>query len=269
MQYFTASDGLRIAYYIDDFTKPWKQPDTLLLLHAAMGSARRYFEWVPALARHYRVVRMDMRGHGATEVPSADMPFSMDRLVADTVDLLDHIGCKAPHVAGNSAGGYIGQNLAISHPDRIKSLMLFSSTPGLRGSNWPLWLKRVEEIGLRAFLKEQLADRLPVDQMDPAHVEWFLDEAARVDATFVPRFVGTMASLDWSDRLDRIRCPTLLVCPGSIAIGSGDQYETMRQRIPDVQMITYEGMPHHIADSAAERCVADVLAFLRWRFGAP
>jgi hypothetical protein len=43
----------------------------------------------------------------------------------------------------------------------------------------------------------------------------------------------------------------------------------MRQRIPDVQMITYEGMPHHIADSAAERCVADVLAFLRWRFGAP
>jgi 3-oxoadipate enol-lactonase len=269
VQHFKASDGLRIAYYIDDFTDPWKSPDTLLLLHPAMGNAKRYFEWVPRLSRHYQVVRMDMRGHGETQVPTPDMPFSMERLVKDTVELLDHIGCKAPHIAGNSAGGYIGQNIAISHPDRIKSLMLFSSTPGLRGSLWPTWLKRVEEIGLRAFLAEQIADRLPVDLMHPKHVEWFLDEAAKVDAGFVPRFVGTMASLDWSDKLAEIRCPTLLVCPGDVAIGSSGQYQTMRERIPDAQMITYEGMPHHIADSAAQRCVDDVLAFLRWRFGAP
>jgi 3-oxoadipate enol-lactonase len=269
MPHFNASDGLRIAYYVDDSTDPWKTPDTLLLLHAAMGNAKRYFEWVPPLSRHYRVVRMDMRGHGETEVPTAEMPFSMERLVADTIELLDHVGCKTPHIAGNSAGGYIGQTLAISHPDRIKSLMLFSSTPGLRGSLWPTWLKRVDQIGLRAFLAEQLADRLPVGLMDPRHVEWFLDEAGKVDPGFVRRFVGTMTTLDWSDKLGSIKCPTLLVCPGDIAIGSSDQYDVMRKRIPDVQMITYEGMPHHIADSAAERCVADVQAFLRWRFGAP
>ena len=40
---FTTSDGLCLAYYIDDFTDPWEKPSTVLLLHAAMGSARRYF----------------------------------------------------------------------------------------------------------------------------------------------------------------------------------------------------------------------------------
>jgi 3-oxoadipate enol-lactonase len=61
---FTTSDGLRLAYDYDDFTDPWRPAPTVLLLHAAMGSARRYFAWVPHLARDYRVVRLDLRGHG-------------------------------------------------------------------------------------------------------------------------------------------------------------------------------------------------------------
>ena len=57
MPHFTASDGIELAYTIDDFTDPWKQPATLVLLHAAMGHAGRFFAWVPRLARHYRVSR--------------------------------------------------------------------------------------------------------------------------------------------------------------------------------------------------------------------
>ena len=53
MESFVAGDGMRLAYHIDDFTDPWKRAPTLLLLHAAMGSARRYYAWVPTLARHY------------------------------------------------------------------------------------------------------------------------------------------------------------------------------------------------------------------------
>ena len=53
MDSFAASDGAHLAYRIDDFTDPWKRAPALLLLHAAMGSARRYFAWVPALSRHY------------------------------------------------------------------------------------------------------------------------------------------------------------------------------------------------------------------------
>ena len=64
MQRFTASDGLEIAYAVDDFSDPWRAQETLILIHAAMGSSRRLYKWIPALARHFRVVRPDMRGHG-------------------------------------------------------------------------------------------------------------------------------------------------------------------------------------------------------------
>jgi 3-oxoadipate enol-lactonase len=43
----------------------------------------------------------------------------------------------------------------------------------------------------------------------------------------------------------------------------------MIERIPDVQAIAYEHLPHNICDAVPDRCVADVLAFLRWRFGLP
>jgi 3-oxoadipate enol-lactonase len=62
-QFIRASDGIRIADTIDDFTDPWRQTSTLLL-HAAMGSSKRWYAAVPALCRHYRVVRIDLRGHG-------------------------------------------------------------------------------------------------------------------------------------------------------------------------------------------------------------
>src|SRR5580698_6962828 len=121
-QCLTTGDGVRIAYAIDDFTDPWRKPPTLLLLHAAMGSSKRWYAAVPALLRHYRVVRMDLRGHGESQVPPPEPPLSMDRLVQDVRELLDHLGCDVAHVVGNSAGGYIAQNLAMQSPERLRSL---------------------------------------------------------------------------------------------------------------------------------------------------
>ena len=125
MESFVASDGMRLAYVIDDFTDPWKRAPTLLLLHAAMGSARRYFAWVPTLARHYRVVRMDLRGHGASEIPPADRALTLERLVGDVAELMDHLDLASAHVVGNSAGGYLGQQLAMNQGSRVRSLLLF------------------------------------------------------------------------------------------------------------------------------------------------
>src|SRR5216684_8069092 len=108
---FTASDSARLGYCIDDFTDPWKKAPILLLLHAAMGGARRYYAWVPLLTRHYRVVRMDLRGHGSSEIPPADRKLTLDRLVRDVAELMDHLNFPSAHIVGNSAGGYLGQQL--------------------------------------------------------------------------------------------------------------------------------------------------------------
>jgi 3-oxoadipate enol-lactonase len=267
VEYFTASDGARLAYYIDDFTDPWKQAPSLLLLHAAMGSARRYYAWVPALARHYRVVRMDLRGHGGSEIPPAGRALTLERIVADVAGLMEHLGLPSVHIVGNSAGGYLGQQLAMNRPERVRSLMLFGSTPGLKNSQAPGWIPQIQAKGLRAFLAETIADRLPLDQVDPGLVEWFLDEAARNDPAYIGKFVLLMASYDWSGELGRIQCPTLVVVPGAEPIGSTANYEPFRRLVRDVEMRVYDGAPHNICDAFPDRCATDVLDFLTRRFG--
>jgi 3-oxoadipate enol-lactonase len=267
MESFTASDGARLAYYIDDFTDPWKPAPTLLLLHAAMGSAKRYFAWVPSLVRHYRVVRMDLRGHGSSQVPPADRPLTLERLVDDAAQLMDHLSCPSAHIVGNSAGGYLAQQLAMKHSERVRSLMLFGSTAGLKNSQAPIWIPQIQAKGLRAFLAETIAERLPLDQVDPGLVKWFLDEAAKNDPAYIAKFVLLMASYDWSEEVGRIQCPTLVVVPGAEPIGSTANYEPFRRLVPDVETRVYDGAPHNICDAFPDRCTADVLDFLTRRFG--
>lgn len=265
---FLTSDGLEIAYYVDDFTPPWTTPPVMLLLHSAMGSSRRFYGWMPTLARRFRVVRMDLRGHAASAMPPADQPPSMERFVRDVVELMDAIGCPRAHVVGNSAGGYLAQRLAIDHPDRVLSLALFGSTPGLSPSA-RAWLPRIEKEGLRNFLADTIAMRFDLQRTDPALVQWFLDQTAENDQAYIVRFIGYMATQEWSADLPRIKVPTLVVFPGEETVGSASSYDVMRERIPDVTMLAYEHMPHNIADMLPERCAADVIAFQRRKFGYP
>jgi 3-oxoadipate enol-lactonase len=262
---FTASDGLRLAYDVDDFTDPWRTADTVLMLHSAMGSSRRFYGMVPALARRHRVVRLDLRGHGRSQVPPPEPALSMDRLVKDVLELLAHLGMAQVHIVGNSAGGYVGQRLAIEHPQVVKSLALFGSTAGLKRSQAREWLPRVAREGLRGFLAATIHERLSGD--DPGLVDWFLDEASANDAAYIGRFIGLMTTLDWYDELPRIKCPTLIVYPGAESVGSTANYDLMRNAIPDVEVVVYEGLPHNICDMVPDRCAADVLQFIGRRFG--
>jgi pimeloyl-ACP methyl ester carboxylesterase len=261
---FATSDGIGLAYYIDDFTDPWKPAPTLLLLHAAMGSARRYFAWVPHLARDYRVVRLDLRGHGESQVPPGGQELRLERLVTDAVELLDHLGVASAHVVGNSAGGYLGQQLAMNMPARVRSLALYGSTPGLKNSQATSWIPQIEAKGLRGFLAETIRDRLPEDA-DPGLATWFLDEAAKNNPAYIGKFVLLMASYDWSDQVDHITCPTLVVIPGGETVGSVANYEPFR-KLGDVEFRVYDGLPHNICDAVPDRCATDLRDFLRRRF---
>ena len=70
MPTFRPTPDLVMHYEVDDFTDPWRQPETILLLHGNAESGLAWYGWVPALARHYRVVRPDMRGFGqSTPMP--------------------------------------------------------------------------------------------------------------------------------------------------------------------------------------------------------
>ena len=174
MDKFPASDGLRLSYCIDDYTDPWRTSDTLVMLHAAMGSARRFYAWVPHLARDFRVVRLELRGHGESEIPGPDQ-LNFERLTKDVVELLDHLGVKQAHLMGSSAGAFVSQSVAANYPQRILTLACFAATPGMKKgkTDYSSWVARIGAQGVAAFLRETIRDRINVDTVEPGFVDWF------------------------------------------------------------------------------------------------
>ncbi len=265
MNTFVTSDGVRIAYYVDDYTDPWRGPQTVFLLHSAMSSARRMYSLVPHLARWYRVVRMDLRGHGASQVPPPDSELTLARLTQDLLELADHLEVKRAHYMGVAAGGYLCQQIAIHHAERVLTIVLVASKPGLRHSQAASWLPQIQQKGLRPFLAETMGDRFPAGT-DRRQIEWFLDEVCKNDLAFVSRFIVHMAGLYWMDDVVKIRCPTLVIAPGDEPIGNVEAYAEMKQKISDSELVVYEGGRHNIGDYLGDRCATDALAFLARRF---
>ncbi len=261
MNLFTNRDGLSVAWQLDSFAAPWSSPDTVLLLHAAMGSSQRWFRWLPPLAARYRVLRMDLRGHGESAIPRPDQPFSLDHLVGDVVELIDQLGIESLHVVGNSAGGYVSQRLAIEHPARVRSLALYGSTPGLKHSHAPTWIPKIQERGLATFLAETIAERFD-QQADPDLVRWFIRQAGANDPAFIARFVMHMCEHDFMDDLIRIKAPTLIVAAGRETIGHASAYAQMRERIAGSELALIDTAAHNICDGYADRCVGLLIDFL-------
>lgn len=262
MQHTFEHEGVCFNYYVDDFTDPWTNAPTIFMLHGAMTNSLRFNSWVPSLARKYKVVRMDMRGHGKSSVPVDSADLSLKVLVSDVLALLDHLGCKKVHFVGNSAGGYVGQHLAMDYPERIATLALFGSAPGLKNSQASTWLPMVAEKGLRNFLADTIDDRFPPHLVGTPQVEQFLDDLGNNNVSFIGKFVGYMASQEWGDQVHRIQCPTLVVVPGAGRIGAASVFQPMRERVARSEMLIYEGERHSICEYLPERCTTDLLSFL-------
>lgn len=264
-RYFTASDGIRIHYTIDDFAPPWKPRDTVLLLHAAMGSMDRMYAWVPILAAHYRVVRWDMRGHGRSQIP-AEGGLSIERLGRDVIEMLDTLVVARAHLAGSSAGGIVALFTAIADPQRVKTLAGYATIPGLQSSaghtDYTSWVQGLVTEGVKPFLRRTIATRFDLAQVDGGFVEWFLDDAARNDPAFLARYVTMMSRVDFTERLGEVRCPCLFVLPGGDPLHTADHYDVLK-RVPRHEMLSYAGLPHNITDAVPQRCATDLLAFLQ------
>ncbi len=95
----------------------------VVVLGSSIGSTRSMWdEQLPLLARHFRVVRYDHRGHGDSPVPPG--PYTIDDLGGDLIRLLDRLGVDRAHHVGLSLGGMVAMWLAAHHPDRVDRLVL-------------------------------------------------------------------------------------------------------------------------------------------------
>ena len=111
MPTFAASADLQMHYLVDDFTDPWTQPETLLLLHCNAESSLAWYAWVPILARRFRVVRPDMRGYGSSTPMPRDFKWSLDVIIDDYCSLMDSLGAQPFHLVSAKIGGVIARAL--------------------------------------------------------------------------------------------------------------------------------------------------------------
>src|SRR5690348_12765108 len=97
-----------------------------LLLVSGLGGAAAYWKPnLPALSAHYRVVVHDHRGAGQST--HSRIRYSVEQMTDDLLRLMDHLKIDRAHIVGHSTGGAIGQILAITRPERVKSLVLFAT----------------------------------------------------------------------------------------------------------------------------------------------
>ncbi|MEE9493146.1 MAG: alpha/beta hydrolase [Gammaproteobacteria bacterium] len=105
------------------------QGQPLLLLHGLAVNADmnwRYCGWLRRLARRYRVITLDLRGHGRSSKPRQIEQYGLE-LAQDVPALLDHLGIEKTHLAGYSLGGFIALKTCILYPQRIDRAVLLAS----------------------------------------------------------------------------------------------------------------------------------------------
>jgi 3-oxoadipate enol-lactonase len=259
--HWTASDGTNLFYRQDDFTDPWKEAPLLVLLHPGMGSSQRLFGWVPHLARDYRVVRPDIRGHGRSAPGPAD-GLTHERLALDLIELLDHLGARQVHVLGSSAGGMIATQAVLRHPQRFLSLALYAATAGIPASRPQKgnWLARVAKDGVEKFLAETARDR--IGDASPEKIRWYLDSARGVTAEYLARFVPLMASEDFTERLAEISCPVLVAAPDPDPMVERAEYERMTRYLRNCTCVTFPGAGHGMTAEIPDQCAQALRDFL-------
>jgi 3-oxoadipate enol-lactonase len=128
MPFVDRNSSLRLHYVLDDFTDPWERRPFLVLQHGNGRSGRFWYRWVPFLARHFRIIRPDMRGLGKPEGKlDLDTDITLDALIDDVLAILDHAGAEQVHYCGESMGGILGMALAARHPEQVRTLTLIAT----------------------------------------------------------------------------------------------------------------------------------------------
>jgi pimeloyl-ACP methyl ester carboxylesterase len=124
MASFIVSDGVEIAF--DDIGP--REGRAALLVHGFTSNRNEAWKgtgWYAAFERRgQRMVALDQRGHGESDKPHDLAAYGRDRLVADVVELMDHLGLKDVDLIGYSLGARVSLKLALEHPQRVWNLVL-------------------------------------------------------------------------------------------------------------------------------------------------
>jgi len=255
---------LHMHYEVDDFTDPWTAPQSILLLHGNCESGAAWFGWVPHLARRFRLVRPDMRGFGRSTPMPRDFAWTLDTIIDDYIRLMDMLGLERFHLVGAKIGGTIARTFAARRPDRVKTLTVVGTPPPFREGakeRIPEWTRDFERNGLEPWLRRTMTGRLgPAFPAEGA--EWWTRYMARTDRESQIAFISTIACVDITADVERIRCPTLVITTEESGLASVEQTRAWQQKIPGSKLLVLPGNSYHVAVTDAQACANAAREFI-------
>jgi len=256
-------DG-QLHYLVDDFTDPWRQSETILLLHGNAESGAAWYGWVPSLARRFRVVRPDMRGFGASTPMPRDFPWTLDIVIGDFVRLMDALGIERFHLVGAKIGGTIARAFAAHRPERVLTLTVVGTPPPMRegaAERAPELAEEFERHGVEHWARRTMAGRL--GSTFPAEgLEWWIEFMGRTAVSTQIGFMKTIACADIRADLPQIRCPTLVITTDGSGLASVEETRAWQQQIANSRLLVLPGNSYHVAASHADRCAEATLDFI-------
>lgn len=196
----------------------------VLLLHGFTGSKADWTTVLEALAGAYRVIAVDLPGHGESGAPEDVARYGMAAVTEDLGALLDHLEVEGAHMIGYSMGARLALFMALVQPSRWRSLLLESGSPGLeteaeraerRGQDEAL-AQFIEREGVAAFVERW--ERLPLfatqlslpEEVKEEHREGRLSNRPEGLAGSL-RGMGTGTQPSLWERLEDLTVPTLVV----------------------------------------------------------
>lgn len=218
-----ATNGITVAY------RAWgaETAPLMVLLHATGESSTSWDQVAPALARSFRVVAVDLRGHGASDWPGT---YSLTAMRDDVLGVLDHLGGPVTLV-GHSLGGAVAYLVAEAQPGRVARLVVEDACPPYpRDSS------------------------LPTRPDGPLPFDWELVAPLRAELNDPDR-------RSWP-ALGGITAPTLIVGGGPSSPVPQDLLAEVADRVPDCELTTIE-VGHMVHNDAPQQFLHSVLEW--WR----
>ncbi len=230
---FAQADGARLFWRCDG-----RDDRPTLLLANSIGCDHALWDpVVPALARRFRVIRYDMRGHGASDAPQAE--YTMERLGRDALAVADAAGAKRFHFAGISLGGMVGMWLGANAADRLERLILSNTSPYFGPEAWAQRIGLVKQGGMAAIV-----DMVMGRFFSPAFMERGDERYLTVRRGFLSTdpggYIGCGAAIRDMDQrasLSRIKAPTLVVVGKRDLATTPETGQAIAKALPGAQYV--------------------------------
>ncbi len=188
--------------------------DLVVLIHGLGSSIRDWELQIPAFSERYRVIAIDVRGHGQSDKPRG--PYSVVKFAADVATVLDKLQVGPAHIVGISMGGMIAFQLAVDSPASIRSLVIVNSGPALvlrtLKEKFAIWSRRValRLVGLPALAKKVAAMNFPHPEQ-AALRDKLASRLADNDPAIYRASMEALVGWSVEDRIGSIQCPTLVL----------------------------------------------------------